>query len=141
MGRYDTLLEEPKKTPPQEEVSPVKQTPKPPTPVLKQQRRKIESKSASKQASITASTLADNQVELVEIIRKTVKRVGKEVFFIRLTPEEKSQLGDIIYVYKRQGIKTSENEIGRIGLGLLIADYQANGEASVLALVIEALNA
>src|SRR5215208_4329418 len=134
MGRYDTLLEEPKKvTPPKEEASPVKQTPRPQAPARTQHVIKKDDNKAIKKASSNASTLASNNVELVEEIRKTVKRVGKEVTFIRLTPEEKAQLADIVYTYKRQGIKTSENEIGRIGLSYLIADYLANEEASVLA--------
>jgi hypothetical protein len=100
-----------------------------------------ESITASKQASTGPSTLANQQDAQIEAVRKPVKRIGKEVTFVRLTLEEKSQLGDIIYTYKRQGTKTTENEIARIGLSLLIADYQANGEASVLAQVIAALNA
>jgi hypothetical protein len=141
MGRYDTLLEEPKKAPPPEESPPVKQTPKPSAPVQRQQETKKVNDKDSKKASMHASTLAPNHEEFIELIRKTVKRVGKEVIYVRLTPDEKAQLRDIIYTYERQGIETSANEIGRIGLSYLIADYQANGEASVLARVIEALNA
>jgi predicted RNase H-like nuclease len=102
---------------------------------------KKDSNKASKQASTIASKLASNHEELVENIRKTVRHKGKEVTFVRLSPEEKDQLGDMIYTFKRQGTKTTENEIVRIGLNYLIADYQANGEASVLAAVIAALNA
>ena len=60
---------------------------------------------------------------------------------MRLTQEEKSQVNDIEYTYQRQGIKTSGNEIGRIALNFLLADYKANGEQSILAKVIEALKA
>jgi hypothetical protein len=143
MGRYDTLLEEPKKvTPPEETKPPVKSED---ISQKSQTARKKEVKKAnyndSKQAITDASTLANNHEDLIESIRKTVKHLGKEVTFIRLTPEEKSQLADIVYTYKRQGTKTSENEIGRIGLNYLIADYLANGEESVLAQVLAALNA
>ena len=142
MGRYDTLLEEPKKaTPPEETKPPVKKD-------IEQQShpaKKIENKKAvnndSKTASTHASKLASNHDEVIELIRKTVKRGGKEVIFVRLTPEEKAQLRDIIYTYERQGIETSANEIGRIGLNYLMADYLANEEESVLAKVIAALNA
>jgi hypothetical protein len=143
MGRYDTLLEDPKKvTPPAKETNPpVKQDATPKSkPVIKTEMKKANN-NASKQAITDASTLASNQDKLVESIRKTVKHLGKEVSFIRLTPEEKARLADIVYTYKRQGTKTSENEIGRIGLNYLIADYQANGKESVLAKVIAALNA
>jgi hypothetical protein len=142
MGRYDTLLEEPKKvTPPVDTTPPAKKdSSQSKQSVIKKTLKKVDN-NASKQASMDASTLAYKQDELVEDIRKTVKHLGKEVTFIRLTPEEKGQLTDIVYAYKRQGIKTSENEIGRIGLNYLIADYQANGEESVLAQVIAALNA
>src|SRR5438105_4497850 len=60
---------------------------------------------ANTQASADASTVARYQVTLIEGIRKMVKTLGKEVSFVRLTPEEKNQLGDIVYTYKRQGVK------------------------------------
>jgi hypothetical protein len=78
---------------------------------------------------------------MIETIRKTVKSLGNKVSFTRLTPEEKGRLADIVYTYKRQGIKTSENEINRIAINFLIEDFQTHGEDSVLAQVIEALNA
>ena len=52
-----------------------------------------------------------------------------------------SQLGDIEYTYHRQGIDTSANELGRIAVNFLIADYKANGENSILAKVLTALHA
>jgi hypothetical protein len=93
---------------------------------------------ASKKASKSASMLADKMS--IDAIRKSVKHSGKEVTFVRLTSEEKALLGDIVYTYKKQGIKTSENEIARIGLNQLIADYKVNGQNSILAKVLEALN-
>jgi hypothetical protein len=82
--------------------------------------------------------LASN-ADLIETIRKTVKVPGKEVSFVRLTPGEKGQLTDIVYTYKRRGQKTTENEINRIAVNLVLEDYKANGEASILARVINAL--
>ena len=95
----------------------------------------------SNTASMQASKLASDPNHVIENVRKSVKTVGKEVSFTRLTPEEKARLADIVYTYKRQGIKTSENEINRIAINYLIQDYEANGENSLLAKVIAALNA
>lgn len=96
---------------------------------------------ASKQAS-THNTKTNDPVEA---IRKTVKQMGKEVLFIRVTPDEKHELGSIVYafneMYRGEGRKTSENEIGRIGLNFLLQDYQENGNNSILARVLAALNA
>lgn len=75
----------------------------------------------------------------IEQIRKVVKVTGKEVSFMRITPQEKQILGDIVYRYKQMGKKTTENEINRIALNYLIADYQANGDESILTSVIDAL--
>ena len=97
-----------------------------------------ESKIASKDASLIASKLASN-ADVVQTIRKAVKMPGKEVSFVRLTAEEKGQLADIVYTYKRQGKKTSENEINRIAINYILEDYKTNGEHSILASVIEAL--
>ena len=95
-------------------------------------------KHVSKIASIDASMLANT--DTIEIIRKAVKRTGEKVTYIRLTKEEKIEMKDIVYTYEKQGIETSENEIGRIGLKWLIEDYKANGLNSILAKVLEVLH-
>jgi hypothetical protein len=94
---------------------------------------KLDSMNASKLASMIAST------DIVSVVRKAVRQTGKEVSFIRLAREEKQQLGDIVYTYKRQGIKTSENEINRIAVNYLLEDYRLNGANSILQRVMEAL--
>jgi hypothetical protein len=105
------------------------------------QPRKEVTKKAIKKDSKPASTLARNQDSMIETIRKTVKSLGTKVSFTRVTPEEKARVEDIVYTYKRQGVKTSENEINRIAMNLLIEDFAKNGKESVLTQVIEALNA
>lgn len=89
--------------------------------------------------STNASTLSGYQDSVVESIRKSVKVIGKEVTFVRMTPEEKRALADIAYTYKRRGVKTSENEVARIGINYLLEDYKESGKESILAKVIEAL--
>lgn len=92
-------------------------------------------------ASQQDSTLAGKQDDMLEEIRKTVKAQGKEVTYVRLTQEEKNQLADIVYSYKRQGVRTTETEISRIAINYLIEEYQANGQASILARLLVLLNA
>jgi len=88
-----------------------------------------------------ASVLASIQYDDVELIRKVVKSPGREVSFVRLSPEEKGELADLVHAYKRQGVKTTETEINRIAINFLLADHRANGEGSVLAKVLAALRA
>jgi hypothetical protein len=120
-------------------VSPSEEKPK------KEQKASLTSKESTKKdikkESYHASTLARKQDSMIETIRKTVKSLGTKVSFTRVTPEEKARLADIIYTYKRQGVKTSENEINRIAMNFLIEDFHKNGKESVLAQVIEVLNA
>ena len=92
-----------------------------------------------KQESKLASVLASAESDTVEAIRKVVKTQGREVSFIRLTPEEKAQVSDIVYTYKRQGQKTTENQINRIAINYLLHDYHEHGEQSVLARVLASL--
>jgi|SRR5579864_346844 len=103
------------------------------------------SNQTSIQASMDASKLASmlaTKPDIIEIIRKIVKTPAKEeVLYVRVTKEEKDQLGDIEYTYHRQGIDTSANELGRIAVNFLIADYKANGEKSILVKVLTALHA
>ena len=96
-------------------------------------------------ASINAGMPAIHQDDLVETIRKTVKQVGKDTVFIRLTPDEKADLAAIVYafneVYRGNNRKVSENAVGRIALNLLLQNHRASGELSILARVLAALNA
>lgn len=114
-------------------------------PVNKIKNNTKSSKPASKLASTPASIQVDKTPGTVESIRRSVKQMGKEVVFIRVTSEEKHSLGSIVYsfneIYREEGRKTSENEIGRIGLNYLLEDYRENGSNSILARVLAALNA
>ncbi len=102
------------------------------------------SKSAKNLATPRASKLADmlaSNNDIVQTVRKTLKTQGKEVAFTRITSEEKQQLADILYTYKRQGRKTTENEITRIAINYLMEDYMAHGDLSILASIFAALDA
>lgn len=76
----------------------------------------------------------------IERVRKAVKHLGKEAATHRFTPEEKRALAEVVFAYARRGCKTSENELTRIAINLLMLDYQEQGEYSVLAQVVRALN-
>src|SRR5262249_40203759 len=82
----------------------------------------------------------NNETEIFEVVRKSVKQIGKEAATHRFTTEEKNLLADIEYTYKRQGIRTSENEITRIAINYFIEDYRQNGEQSILAKILKHLN-
>ena len=69
-----------------------------------------------------------------------MKQIGKEPATQRLTMQEKQVIADIEYTYKRQGIKTSGNEIIRIATNYIVKDYKNNGEESILAKVLKRLN-
>lgn len=79
-------------------------------------------------------------VEHFDDIRKAVKQLGKEVSTHRFTAEEKVALADIVYTHARLGVRTSENEITRIGVNWLLLDYRQNGANSVLARLLERLH-
>ncbi len=88
-----------------------------------------------------ASTLAQTPHSMIEELRKIVKRVGKEPVFVRVTEQEKRQIQAISYTYGAQGVDTSDNQICRIAINYILEDYQTNGKESVLARVLDALNA
>ena len=77
---------------------------------------------------------------IIHLIRTAVKQFGKEAATHRFTLDEKKAIADVVYNYRRVGVKTSENEISRIGVNFMIEDYKANGEKSILNQVIKALN-
>lgn len=91
-------------------------------------------------ASKHDSTLADEQENSIEVLRKAVRLIGKDPFFGRFTPEEKGRMKEIVYTYERSGIKTTENEVARIAVNFLMDDYRQNGENSLLDRVLKALH-
>ena len=86
------------------------------------------------------TTIPRYQDTVIEIVRKAVKEFGKEAATHRFTMEEKRAIADIIYTYKNNGIKTSENEIARISVNYIVEDYRENGENSMLHKILKALN-
>ncbi len=86
----------------------------------------------------TTQSIIDGAI--VELVRKAVRELGKEAATHRFTQAEKKEIGDIIYTYKNQGLKTSENEVTRIAVNFIIEDYKENGKNSVLHKILEALN-
>ena len=85
----------------------------------------------------TTTSSAEEQV--VDSIRRAVKVVGKEAATLRLSAVEKAAIADIVYTYKRRQVRTSETELIRIAVNYLLQDYQARGEESVVATVLDAL--
>ena len=77
---------------------------------------------------------------IVETVRKAVRQFGKEAATHRFTQEEKESIADIVYAYKRLGIRTSENEITRIAINFVVNDRLTNGKKSVLDQTLKALN-
>lgn len=98
---------------------------------------------ANKPASLGTDAVSkqpdSKATSLIERIRKAVKPVGREVSFIRMSREEKQRLEEVVYGFKHEGIKTTETEINRIAVNMLLEDFQARGKESVLAQVIDAL--
>ena len=86
------------------------------------------------------TTVSRYQEAIFPLVRKAVKELGKEAATHRFTLEEKRAIADIIYTYKNNGIKTSENEIARISVNFIIEDYRENGANSILHKILEALN-
>src|SRR5512132_934159 len=78
--------------------------------------------------------------DILDVVRKAVKQIGKEAATHRFTLDEKNLLADIEYTYKRRGIRTSENEITSIAINYFIEDYRKNGESSLLATITKRLN-
>jgi hypothetical protein len=84
--------------------------------------------------------IPQEDTDIFEVVRKAVKQLGKEAATHRFTLAEKNLLADIEYTYKREGIRTSENEITRISINYIIEDYRQHGEESILAKILKRLN-
>jgi hypothetical protein len=98
----------------------------------------------SRHHDITTSLPHDIMVscnqEMITQLRSVVKQIGKEPTTCRLTIEEKKTLKTVEFEYSTRDIKTTANEILRIAVNIIVDDYQANGEESILDKVLKALN-
>ena len=77
---------------------------------------------------------------VIEEVRKALRKFGKEAATHRFTLEEKQAIAEIIFTFRQQNIRTSENEITRIAINWLILDYKQNKEISILHQSLRALN-
>jgi hypothetical protein len=82
------------------------------------------------------TTVAHAEDNILDVVRKAVRQIGKEAATHRFTLDE----ADIEYTYRRHGIRTSENEITRIAINYFIEDYRKHGDSSLLAKVLKRLN-
>jgi hypothetical protein len=76
----------------------------------------------------------------IEEIRKAVKDFGKEAATHRFTVAEKEAIAEAIFKFKKEGVKTSENEIARIAVNFVIKEHVKNRNTSLLSMVLKALN-
>jgi hypothetical protein len=131
--------EKPEATPPSAEPTEKKEKPET-TKTIKAQKAKTPSDNNTTTPRYQDTTIPRYQDTTIELVRKAVKEFGKEAATHRFTMEEKRAIADIIYTYKNNGVKTSENEIARISVNYIIEDYRENGENSILHKILKALN-
>lgn len=97
-------------------------------------------KAASRPRSAPVPTPTPSSDPLAEM-QQTLKTIGKEIYYVRVTPDEKARIEDVLHALKRRGLRTSANELGRIALNQLLADYEDHGEESVLVRVLSRMRA
>jgi len=77
---------------------------------------------------------------IIKQVRRAVKPFGKEAATHRFTLDEKRALAQVIYSYKTRSIRTSENEIARVAINFILADYRENKRGSILDKALRALH-
>ncbi|MGD8457508.1 MAG: hypothetical protein PVF83_14090 [Anaerolineales bacterium] len=92
-----------------------------------------------KQPRVHETTVPRYHDTTLEQVRKALKAFGKEAATHRFTQLEKREIADLIYLYKKRNIRTSENEITRIAVNFIINDQKESGEESILNRVIKLL--
>ena len=91
---------------------------------------------ATKKAVPAETSVREDTPDPIASLQQALKAVGKEIYYIRVTPSEKQRVDDLVHGFKSHGIRTSVNEIGRIALNSLLADYDEKGEQSILCRVL-----
>lgn len=89
-----------------------------------------------RQATPIQPSVGEGYSDPIAVLQHALKAVGKEIYYIRVTPSEKQRVDDLVHSFKSDGIRTSVNEVGRIALNCLLADYDEKGEQSTLSRVL-----
>src|SRR5918992_480825 len=102
-------------------------TPESPPPARKQSNKKV-NKAATN--DVMTSSLQDVNLR---VWRDTIENTETHNSSLRLTTEEGEQIEDLITNLKRKyKIKTSLNEVARLGLLHIVQDFKKNGEDSLI---------
>ncbi len=73
-------------------------------------------------------------------IRKTARRKGPSVVYLRLSADQKKALAKLVSAYNDiEDVNTSETEIAKIGLAALMLDYKTNKTRSFLEKVLKSM--
>lgn len=78
--------------------------------------------------------------DMVAIIRAAVILTGQASTNYRLTNIEKGRLEEVVWEFKKQGIRTTENEIVRIAINYLLNNHKKDGKDSLLAVTLNLLH-
>jgi hypothetical protein len=85
-------------------------------------------------------TTVSGHHDTVTAVYRAVKEFGKEAATHRFTRSEKKAIADLLYTLKQRDLRTTENEVARIGVNFVIQDYQQNGENSILVQILKMLS-
>lgn len=83
-----------------------------------------------------APTLLPSDQSVIEELQRALRAVGKEIFNVRIAPEEKRRVDAAVHAFKTEGVRTSANDLGRIALNYLLADHDSHDEQSILSRVL-----
>lgn len=78
--------------------------------------------------------------DMVSMIRAAVIQTGQASTNHRLTNVEKERIEDVVWEFKKNGIRTTENEIVRIALNYILNHHDQEGKNSLLAITLNLLH-
>lgn len=91
---------------------------------------------AAEPADQRAPTPPPSDQSVIEELQRALRAVGKEIFNVRIAPEEKRRVDAAVHAFKTSGVRTSANDLGRVALNYLLADHDSHGEQSILSRVL-----
>jgi hypothetical protein len=114
----------------------LEQTPRSePTPPPSKHTNRIASKQARLQASIDTNQVTERSLapEVLDAVLDSVSEPATITNSFRYTEQELSWLTDALYeLGKRHGAKLTKQDVARLGLNLVLWDYRARGDTSLL---------
>ena len=82
------------------------------------------------------TVVSSNHDTIISSINEGIQEIGRVAATYRLTKWEKEHLQDLIYHFRKESVKVSENSLIRISINYIINDHEVSKKRSIISRIL-----